>query len=634
MIRFKVFIPVVLIFALISGVLIFCIDGWVKNALEDAISMVTNTRTDITKLKISFMNSSLSIRRLEIASSSNEFKNLVELNDIVIDFQTLPLLKKRFVVDEFSINGILWGTKRSVSGRLPVKAKTDEKPGWFSEFKETAIDKVKSEFEHMPVSQFTDFRIPSDPREVLDRMELKSTDAYKGVITHAQELRGRWVDKIKDIKDTRAIEAKIRDVRALAKDVPQNPQEIIARVQSAQESIEFFKKEQTRISKYVDDVKVDVEKIQTDYKNAVEAVRSDFERAKSMVSLDQLKLDNISRLLFGPEALKKVEEVLRIHRLMRQMMASNSKDEEVQVRKRAKGRDIIFVTERREPGFVLAKSDFSVKGVEAGDRTRLAQVYDLKLRDINSSPKLYKKPSTVDFRGEFKDAVLNEAIFHALWDYTQEVPVDDFKIEARKIKADSWPMGIPQYFPLKIQTGVANAKSQLRFDGDQMKSSSKIEFSGVVWDFKEIPKQGMIVDLLQHVFERIKNFAIEVELKNENGELGFDVRSDLDSVVKVALQDEIQKRISEFQARLKQDLENRVGKYQVQAENMVKGFQNEFQSQAENSLKQTIGYQDEVGNIQDEIKRKGQKQATDKLKDVLKGGPSGDDPLKKLKKLF
>jgi uncharacterized protein (TIGR03545 family) len=634
MIRLKVFIPVVLIILLAVGTVLFYLEDWVKNKIENAISAITDTRTDITRLKISFSESSIKIKRLEIASSENEFKNAVEFEDIIIDLEALPLLKKRFVVDEFSVKGIQWGTKRSKSGKLPPKINIISQPTWFSEFKNEALDRIKTEFENLPVSQFTDFRIPSDPREILDRLDLKSAEAYKTVITHGQELKGQWVERISEIKDTRNLEAKIKEVRDLAKDVPASPQDVLVRVQKAQESIEFFKKEEQRVSHYVSDVKNDVQKIQSDYKTAVDAFEVDFSKAKSMISLDQLKLDNLSRLLFGPQALSKVHQVLRLHSMMRDLLASNTKEEDVQVRKRAKGRDIVFVAEKNEPSFILEKSDFSVKGVEGGDRSRLAQVYDLKLRAINSSPRIYGKPSTVEFKGQFKEGVLNEAQFNALWDYTTNKPIDDFKLDARKIKAEGWPMGIPNFFPLKIGSGVANASSELRFEGDKMHWVSKIEFADIAWNFSDVPRQGLITELLNHVFERIKNFSLEIKLKSENSDLDFDVSSDLDGIVKSAVQAEIQKKISEYQARLKQELENRVAKLQSEAQKIIKDFQSEFQDRAESSLKQVAGYQDEVGRIQDEIKKKGQRGAEEKLKDMIKGAPSGGDPLKKIKKLF
>src|SRR4051812_4597579 len=99
MIRLKVFVPLLLVAVLASLFVLFRFDALLKVWIENGISNFTETKTDIGDLHISFKDSSLTIGRMEIASKDDEFKNLVEFADIVIDFQTLPLLKKRFIVD-------------------------------------------------------------------------------------------------------------------------------------------------------------------------------------------------------------------------------------------------------------------------------------------------------------------------------------------------------------------------------------------------------------------------------------------------------------------------------------------------------------------------------------------------------
>ena len=95
MIRWKVFIPVFLVFALVSWFAIYRLDLFVKGMIENAISAVTGTRTDITTLRISLFDSKMTVKRLEIASKEEPMKNAIEFGGIAIDFQFLPLLQKR-----------------------------------------------------------------------------------------------------------------------------------------------------------------------------------------------------------------------------------------------------------------------------------------------------------------------------------------------------------------------------------------------------------------------------------------------------------------------------------------------------------------------------------------------------------
>jgi uncharacterized protein (TIGR03545 family) len=166
MIRLKVFFPVLLLVGLVGFILVWRLDVWVKSGLESAISAVTGTKTEISSLSISLKNSSLKIGRLRIASPHQEFKNLIELAEIVVDFQTLPILEKRVVIDEFSMKGIDWQTPRATSGFLPPAPQSSE-PSIFSSLVDESFRKIKDEFAAMPVTQLVDFQVPDSPKEIM-----------------------------------------------------------------------------------------------------------------------------------------------------------------------------------------------------------------------------------------------------------------------------------------------------------------------------------------------------------------------------------------------------------------------------------------------------------------------------------
>src|SRR5256885_2227704 len=109
-IRLKVFIPCLVLIALIGGVLFFRLDIWVKQSVEDGLSAFTETKTEIDQLRISLSDSTIHIRKLQVASKDDEYKNAVEFEDILLGFELLPLLNKRVVVDHLNVQGIAWGT--------------------------------------------------------------------------------------------------------------------------------------------------------------------------------------------------------------------------------------------------------------------------------------------------------------------------------------------------------------------------------------------------------------------------------------------------------------------------------------------------------------------------------------------
>jgi len=625
MIRWKVFIPAFLLIGLITWFVLFRLDIFVKGTIEDGISAITGTKTDITRLRISLLDSRLTIQRLEIGSSSEPMNNTVEFGDIRIDFQFLPILAKRFVVDEFSMTDIQWGTPRRTSALLPPRPKS--KPGMFSEITDQAVDSLVSEFEKLPVAKLADFEIPNNPREIVERLDLQSVEAFKKATLEAQEMKARWEGKWKDLRDISEYKRLVADSKALVQNLPQDPQEILSRVSKAQEILQRLEAEKKKAETLVSDVRQEFSQVEATLTSATQAVESDYSKAKSLVGFDAFDTSTLTKMIFGKEWIDRAERVIRASMTIRANLARMSaagKDESIQVTPRAKGRDIVFVTPMEKPSFVLAKSDFSVNALEDGDRKRVNQHYKAVLRDINSAPRLYGKPTTVDLSAEFKDMQVGSAHLSALWDYTKEVPRDIYKAEAKRIKAADWPVGIPKFFPIRIQNGEANAVSNFEFVGASLTWTNRVSFSGVTWDFTGVPKSGVIIPILQDVFRDVKNFQLTFKLTHEDKALKFSLVSDLDELLKAGVTGVLNQKFQEFQARMKREIDDRVAAVKAQALDQVAKVQSGVVGRAEKALSEasqsvTEGNQ-VISSLQQKAKDAASKKAGDQIKQVLPKG--------------
>ncbi len=555
---------------------------------------------------------------------------MLEFSEIIVDFQFLPILHKRFVVDEFSVKGIDWGTKRKRSGFLPPEPKSKE-PSIFSAWIDEAFSEIENEFEKMPVSKLVDFEVPKNPKEVLALLDLESEKAFKDAAIKFQESRGEWTTRVKDLRDISEYERMIKEVRTLAKGVPNDPQEILKRVETIKKTVDFFEDQKKQVEGLVKEVKDEWTNLNSVYDSAMNAIQSDYNKAKGMVSLDQFNVENLSRLMFGPAFLDYYHMALKAQAKLRQVQSvlKDEKDESVEVKPRAQGRDIIFVKAKRLPGFVLAKSEFSVTGLEKAAANRLSQRYEVKLEDINSAPRLWGKPTHVNINGQFREFIMSRADLDLLWDYTTDVPKDRYRASVQRLKADDWTVGIPKVFPLKMESAHADIKTELKFEGDQMSWVNRIEFSDVKWDFKEIPRVGFIVRALSDVFQRVKDFHLEIALKKEAKKLAFDVKSNLDNLLRDGVEAEIKEKLTELQAKLKEEIERRVAQYKNKALAELKGFEKDARDQVQGRLSKLLAYQDEAEKKIKELQNAAKKGAQDKAKKEIQKNLG--KPLKGLK---
>ena len=617
MIRLKVFIPTLLLVALVGFIVFFRLEAWVKVWIENGISAITETKTDIHALHLSFKNASLEIDRLEITSRDDNMVNLAEFEDIKLDFQVLPLLKKRFVIDEFSVRGIQWGTKRTKPGILPPR-KESSKPSWLSEEMDKALGSLKTEISKTPVGRLTDFHLPDDPRDIVKDLNFESEKAFTSMVEHSQRLRGEWVERYKTLRDTTEYERRAHEIKGFVTNPPNNPESILKAIQVAQDTQSFFEGEKKKIEDLTTAVKTDYQNISSEYAKAEKALRTDIERAQKLVNLDDLNVNHLSKLLFGDVWVSRAEEVLRLHAMLRHFLVAKPAGEGIEVKQRARGRDIVFVTEKKEPTFVWAKSDFSVKGLKNGNRKEVTQLYEVKVRDINSSPRLYGKPTTIDLNAELKESLLEKATFAAKLDYTKKVDDEEFKATAQGFKIDHWNLGIPKLFPIVLSQGAMGIQSDLHFEGDDFLWATKLSFAKAAWDFSDVPNRGILVPILQDIFRNVNDFYLTIKM--ENGPKGFDfgMESNMDSQIKAGIDAQLEKKLNELQARLKREVETRVDAYRQKASDEMNRFTNEVQKKAQDLSGQLQLNLGEAKKVENDLKNRSQKAIQSKMGDGLK----------------
>ncbi|MDB5037885.1 MAG: hypothetical protein JWQ35_1413 [Bacteriovoracaceae bacterium] len=594
--RIKFFIAGLLFLTIVGGVAFFKIDTLLTTALEEKISQITLTKTDISNLKVSFKNWSLEIKKLEVASRDDEFKNIVELEGVFIGFKALPLLKKTLFVDEFSIKGISFGTPRGKSGKLSLPKKSSS---WVSEKMGNAIDKIKAEFVNLPFNKFLDFEIPSDPIEMVNALNLKSIDVFKTSISNMEQYRGDLSRRMSELRGVSDYDERINEARNLAKNTVNDPKVVSEAVETIKKTYEFFQAEQRKAESLFGDASSDIRKAEGDLSVATNALELDFAAAKSRVSLDEFDIGNLSKIVFGSPGIDLAEKVIQYHSLLQKSLVLNTEDGEfVEVKKRQIGRDIIFIDEKAQPRFVLENSEFNVKSSQAA--------YTIKMKDINSAPFLYGKPSSLELKGSFENAPLGSASFASFWDYTKKIPKDDLHMEVDQLKAEAWPLGIPKIFPIKFSQGSINAESKLHFDGEAMKWVSEIFFKNISWDFSELPQAGLLVSAMKDVLSSTKYFHVDIEMISDEKGLQYHVKSDLDELLHAAIQSALQKKIESFQEKLHLELEKRVSVYKDQANKNLSDLRLGTKRNVEQAMDKANQYREEAGKLEQTLTKRAQ----------------------------
>ena len=184
-----------LLFALVFGaLLLFSLvfkDRLIEGAAENAMEMIFKAKVEITGLRTSLLKGSLSFDALAIGDKDHPMTNLVETGPVTIDIRTWQLLRKKFVLEEASVQALAWGTPRTESAALLPPAPKPERP------KEDLLEKA------VDTKALTDALLP-------DLAAPRLAEEYHQAVKDANE---KWSEKISSLNST--YEALQEDYQAL-----------------------------------------------------------------------------------------------------------------------------------------------------------------------------------------------------------------------------------------------------------------------------------------------------------------------------------------------------------------------------------------------------------------------------------
>ena len=130
MIRWKFFIPTLIVLLLGFLFFVFAFDALLTRGLEKVGAKANGAKVDVVGLKTKFFQGRLTIKNIQVADRKDPMRNRVELGPIAVQLNLLEILKKNVIIPEARVDGIALGTKRKTSGYLrhkPVKKDGDEK---------------------------------------------------------------------------------------------------------------------------------------------------------------------------------------------------------------------------------------------------------------------------------------------------------------------------------------------------------------------------------------------------------------------------------------------------------------------------------------------------------------------------
>ena len=424
----------------------------IKKALTVVCENIFEAKTDIEKVDFKFLDSSLKIKKVEIANKNDYMKNLVDIGSITIDFDLGQLLRKRFVADELSVLDVNTGTERTTSGELPPakekkikkqkakseKAASESKLGKaLSDKKAVAADSLQKNITGL----FNQF----NPETLMQNYaaQLQTPAISTQVQEQIPQIVAKWQAKPAEVQKTvDELQKSVNEIMAFDfSSVQNNPlkiKEFIESLDSTYKNIDKVKNDANGVLNSFNADIAEADGLRKTVQNAVthdmNFANSEINKIKSLNVSDGTKLisgmfENVACDVLGkyyPYAIKGVDYLLEL----KSKQASKPKTEKAKKEKkkysvkRAPGRDI-FYRQDKVPALWIKKMAGSGPNFFA------------QATDIASNQDIINKPAKIDFNMD-------------LWNlqHTAKLVVD-FRTETKEplVRADYGLKNIPLNIP-------------------------------------------------------------------------------------------------------------------------------------------------------------------------------------------
>jgi len=587
-IRWSFLLTTIIIIALITIFNILFFDKILKKAIIASGQFAVGAKVEIDYLKTSFKNCSITINGFRAADKNNYFKNLVDIEKIKFDVRFAPLLRKKVVIDEMSVDGLRWQTDRKTSGELPKKEKPkNQQESKFSKLFKSAKDKTVTEFNNLPsVETFNKIQGQVNNFDINKLIEDSGLSSIKEVEKVSAELQNKYKsyqDKVNNFN----YEEKINKAKTLADELSKSKFGSLADIANTAKKVNELK----TIKKEFDDILVELNNAKKDVSATVDVTKqikntiaSDVNMICEKISIPTLNTKNISQMLFGPKWVNRVEKTIYYISIIKQYIPEGSDEKKVkEVKQRALGRDIIF-KELLYPSLLISK--INVTGTTAKTKEETGIDFSGLIKNISSSPSLVNAPITLELAGNNSIQKINVT---GLFDHRTKDSKDNIKVEFTGLSGTILNIEPNDYLPL-VDTANVDVAGTFDLNNSGFLCSSDIAFKNI--KEKALNTVEGNLKYLAQITNSIKSFDVNLTAQTQDSEnLDVKINSDIDKKLYDAISKLFSAKVNEAKDKIKQ-------KVNELAQAKAKEIEKSLQGQKDEVLKQITGKIDAVEGIE------------------------------------
>jgi uncharacterized protein (TIGR03545 family) len=534
--RWKAIGPLLLFFAGLAVLWWLFADRIARQTAEEVGTSLLGARVDIERLHLDLARGQVEVRGLTVASPFEEFKNLLQADELVANVAIEPLLEKKVVIDRLAANGLRFGTTRTTSGFV--------EPGDQAATTRSVGAQVQAWGER--------FRIPAlalagGALEVggLDVNRLETVGAARSLAGRADSSRQAWLGQLTALDPRPTVDSTMRLVERLKTARPTD----LALINDARRQLEAVTRLQQSFTGLERSVRAGADSLAAGVRALDAARQRDYAFARSLVQLPSFDAPNLAAALFGSAAIQRFQRALYWAQLGRQYLPPGLRPRETPGPRRARraGTDVQFPRERAWPGFLLREGELSFTLAPESDAPKQ---FAGRLEGLTSAPAVYGRPTTFAASGP---AIRIGAM-------VDHVGAEARDTAAAEIGGVALPTVAIPGLPVRLEAGQGTLGLSFALEGDRVRGAWRVRAPAVTWARDSAAPRGSDVQqLVERVLAGIGDIDLEARLGGSLAEPALAVRSNLDDVLAQRLRAVLGEEVAAVETRLRARVDSAVG---------------------------------------------------------------------------
>jgi uncharacterized protein (TIGR03545 family) len=463
-------------YIIVRGSIVACIwafftyafDPLLKIGLVSSAESAAGAKVDVGGFSTNLFPPRVTITDFAMANQQAPSTNLFEFAQLDGRVSGTALLKGNYVIDEATLTGLRWDTKRSTSGKLEETEElepVDDGPG--------LADKAKNVGKEWA-------------NGLLDRVKLDYDPNNYESVRLATRYEDEWKTDFDDLETrVKGVDGQYKKLRDLIKNAKGKPLERIR----AYDQVRIHG---TKLLRDLNKMKVDLASLPTKARTDLGTLNSARQRDTAEIQSKVKNLfdgngDDLSEFLLGPELHHRVERGLSWFKW------ADGRVDEFQNRpkpKRFRGEDIHFETLEPLPEYLVRLVNISGSGVIGGDQLALEGT----IRDIASDPIMHGKPIVMRMEGKGEGLLRVKSTFDRT---KKDVATNQFEFDYALPRVIEQKLGDDDSLVVTVTAQHTRWHGKILTQGDAIQGTVSMVQTPV----------SMIADLNSDVDERLRNIV-------------------------------------------------------------------------------------------------------------------------------